>query len=68
MPKIGMREEFDLPTRDRFTTVQCELGIRIEGKELPNLDVVGGAMEKALEVVRMHIAESYLKVPERTTV
>lgn len=65
MPKLKIAEEFKLVTRDRFTSVDCELSISIDGKELPNADVVGGALEKALTIISEHIQESYQKVPER---
>lgn len=65
MPKLKIGEEFKLVTRDRFTTVDCELSISIDGKELPSAAIVGGALEKVIEVMTAHIQESYQKVPER---
>lgn len=65
MPKLKIGEEFKLQTRDRFTTVDCELNIMVDGKELPNMGVVGEALEKAITVIQESIAQSYVKVPER---
>lgn len=66
MPKIGMTEQFDLTTRSAFSKVDCEISIRIDGKELPSNEVVGKALDKAIETVQAAITESYQKVPERT--
>lgn len=65
MPKLKIGEEFKLVTRDKFTSVDCELSISIDGRELPSAAIVGGALEKVIEVMTTHIQESYQKVPER---
>lgn len=64
--KSGIRQEFELTTRDRYTKVDCEIGIKIDGKELPSLEILGGALEKAIDLVQAHVSEAYAKVPERT--
>lgn len=64
MPASGLRTEFDLRTRG-LQTVKCEVGIKIDGRELPNLAVMGDALEKAVELIQQHVTESYAKVPER---
>ena len=66
MPNSGIRTEFDLRTRG-LQTVKCEIGIKIDGRELPNLAVMGNALEKAVEVLQQVVTESYTVVPERVT-
>lgn len=65
MPKLGISEEFKMQTRDRFTSVDCVVKIEIDGKELPNAEVVGGALEKMIAIASAHVQESYQVVPER---
>lgn len=65
MPKLNIAEEFKLQTRDRFTTVDCTLAIEVAGSELPNMGIVGEALEKAVTQIQNSITESYAKVPER---
>lgn len=64
MPKIALKQAFPLTTRNDYTSVQCEIGVTIEGKELPNLEVAGRALELALTQFKSAIKDSY-KVPER---
>lgn len=65
MPKLKIAEEFKLQTRDRFTSVDCTLAIEIDGRELPNMEIVGKALEDALTTIQTSITESYTVVPER---
>jgi hypothetical protein len=65
MPKSGLRQNFELQTRDRYTKVDCEVLLTVDGRELPNLTVLGTALEKAIEVIRDAVLESYKVVPER---
>lgn len=65
MPKLGMHETFDMQTRDRYTKVECELSITVDGKELPTLGVVGEAIELCVTLVQEHVKRSYEAVPER---
>jgi hypothetical protein len=65
MPKMGMRETFEMQTRDRYTKVECELGVTIDGKELPAMGVVGEALEKCVTIIQEHVKQSYEVVPER---
>jgi hypothetical protein len=67
MPVTGIRQEFELETRDRYTKVKAEMGIKVDGRELPNMAVIGAAMEEAIELVRTRIKDSYRVVPERPT-
>lgn len=62
----GLRQEFDLQTRSAYTTVKCEIGLKVDGRELPNMEVLGGALEEAIAVIREKVQESYKRVPERT--
>lgn len=64
MPNIQMEQEFDLETRNSFTKVQARMVFSVNGRELPNMSVLGGAVEKAIEVIKKDIADSY-KIPER---
>jgi hypothetical protein len=65
MPKTGIRQTFELTTRDRFTKVECEIGLTVNGRELPNMEVLGKALEAGIQLIQDSITESYLKVPER---
>ena len=65
MPKTGIRQTFELTTRDRFTKVECEVGLTVNGRELPNMEVLGKALEAGIQLIQDSITESYLKVPER---
>jgi Cu/Ag efflux pump CusA len=64
----ALRTEFELMTRGPHTKVDCEIGVKVNGRELPNLAVLGEALEKAVETVQAIVTESYNKVPERVTV
>lgn len=65
MPASGLRQEFEMETRDRYTKVKTEVGIKVDGKELPNMAVVGAALDEAIELIKTRIKEAYTKVPER---
>jgi hypothetical protein len=65
MPKMGQRIQFELELKDRYRKANAEVGITVEGKELPNLAVVGGALEEAVELIRNKIKQSYEVVPPR---
>jgi hypothetical protein len=65
--ETGLRTKFELQTRDRYTKVEAELGLKVIGKELPNMAVLGMALEKAVEVFEAIVAESYKAVPPRAT-
>jgi len=67
MPVNGIRQEFELTTRSQYSKVDCEIGLKVVGKELPNLAVLGDALEKAVEVIQRIVTESYAKVPERVS-
>jgi len=65
MPKVGLRESFELMTRDKYTKINCEIGMTCDGRELPNMAVLGGALEEAIALFQERITESYKVVPAR---
>ena len=65
MPQMGMRESFEMPTRNAYTKVNCEVGLKVDGRELPNMAVLGEALEQAIEMIQEHVKKSYEVVPER---
>ena len=64
MPTTGLTQEFELSTRNEYTKVKAELGFKVEGRELPNMEVLGAALEDAIELIKLRVKESY-KVPPR---
>jgi hypothetical protein len=65
MPDMGLRESFDLETRNKYTKVDCEVGLKVSGRELPNMAVLGEALEAAIELIQSKVSESYKEVPVR---
>jgi len=65
MPRSGLRHEFELSTRNAYTKVKCELNLILDGRELPNMAVLGEALEDAVKLVQNRVTESYKVVPER---
>ena len=65
VPKSEVTQEFKLATRNSYTTVDAVITISVDGREPPNLGVIGEAVDKAIELVATHVKESYNKVPER---
>jgi hypothetical protein len=65
MPTTGLRQEFELETRNKYTKVAAEIGFKVNGRELPSMAVLGAAVEEAIELIQAKIAESYKVVPER---
>jgi hypothetical protein len=65
MPKVGLRETFELKTRNDYTKVECEIGISVNGRELPSMAVMGAALEDAIKLFQERVTESYKAVPER---
>jgi hypothetical protein len=68
MPKTGLRQTFDLTTRNAYTKCGCEVGLTVDGKELPTMAVLGAALEEAIELIQKKVTESYKVVPERVGV
>lgn len=65
MPTIGLRHGFELETRNKYTKVGAEIGLKVDGKELPNTAVLGDALDKAVELIQECITNSYKEVPAR---
>lgn len=65
MPKIGLTSETKLKTRNQYTTVDAEISLKVDGTELPNMSVLGFALERAVELIQKEITESYKEVPTR---
>lgn len=64
MAKTAVRHEGEITTRDRYQKVQLQMGMTVEGKELPSASVLGAALEEAVELVQQRVTESY-QVPPR---
>ena len=65
MPGTKVSHEFEMPTRDRYTKVETIVSISVNGKELPNMGILGGTLDEIVQFLSQRIAESYQKVPER---
>lgn len=65
MPQIGLRHKFELETRNKYTKVDAEIGLSLDGKELPNTAILGDALDKAVDLIQEAITESYKEVPAR---
>ena len=64
--KIGLKESFELTTRSQFTKVNCEIGMTVDGRELPPMSILGEALEEAIALIQRKIKDSY-KVPPRVS-
>lgn len=65
MPKNTIQVAAKVNTRNQWTNVDAALVFEIDGKELPNLSVLGNAVEEAWELIQKKITESYKVVPPR---
>jgi hypothetical protein len=65
MPRIGIKSETSMTTRNKITHVNVEVELRVDGRELPNAEVLGKALEAATELIQTTITESYTVVPAR---
>jgi len=65
LPKVGLRESFEMNTRDKYTKVECEVGMTVNGRELPNMAILGAALEEAIKLIQERVSESYKVVPPR---
>lgn len=65
MPVSRVNQEFELMTRNANTKVEAKISLEINGREIPNLAVLGDAVEKAIAIVQAQVTESYKAVPER---
>lgn len=65
MPRVGLKHSGQTETRNAYTKVDTEFSVSIDGKELPNMGVVGEALEKCIELFNAEIKKSYEVVPAR---
>jgi len=65
MPKNAFKMAFELQTRNQYTKVNCEIGMTVDGRELPSMAILGDAMEEAIKLIQDKITESYKTVPAR---
>ena len=65
MPKSALKQTFDLTTRNAFTKVECEIGMTVNGRELPSLEILGKAFEAAILHMQEQVTDAYKVVPER---
>lgn len=64
MPKNALKVSWELKTRNEFTHVDAEIGMTVDGKELPNMSILGSALEEAIALIQTRITDSY-KIPAR---
>lgn len=65
MAKLGLKHTSEAQTRDKYTKVNMDLSLVIEGKEIPTAAVLGDALEDAVRLIQERIAKSYEVVPAR---
>jgi len=65
MAKTGLKSSFELTTRTPHTKVACEVSFIVDGRELPNMAVLGEALEAAVILIQEKVTESYKEVPAR---
>ena len=65
MPKSALKQTIELTTRNPFTKVECEIGMTVNGRELPSLEILGKAFESAIIHMQEQITDAYKVVPER---
>jgi hypothetical protein len=65
LAKVGLRQTFELETRNKYTKVNCEVGLSVDGRELPSMAVLGAALEEATQLIQDRVTESYKEVPAR---
>jgi len=62
---MGLRESFEMETRNKYTKVNCEMAISVDGRELPAMGVVGEALEQCIKLMEEAVKKSYEVVPPR---
>lgn len=65
MARLGFKHTSEVTTRDKYTKVNFELGMTVDGREIPNAAVLGSALEEAVKLIQDRITESYQVVPVR---
>jgi hypothetical protein len=65
MPEKTVRlKDEKFQTRGTYSTAEVVLTFTMNGRELPNADVIGEALESAMITIQNKVKESY-QVPER---
>jgi hypothetical protein len=65
MAKTAMKQTFDLELKDKWTKANCEVTLAVDGKTVPNAEIMGRALEAAVALIQERIAASYTEVPPR---
>lgn len=65
MPKNAVKLAFELKTRGDHVRCDCEIGMTVDGKELPTLAILGAALEEARDLIQQRVTESFQAVPIR---
>jgi hypothetical protein len=65
LPARTLRDSFELETRNKYTKVACDVTIKVDGRELPNMAILGEALTEAIEMIQQKITASYQIVPVR---
>lgn len=65
MPKNAVKLAWELKTRSDYIFVDAEIGMTVDGKELPSLAVLGAALEEARDLIQQRVKESFNSVPAR---
>lgn len=66
MPKTGLKHTGEMTTRNSFTKVDVEIGMTVDGRELPTMATLGAAFEQGIALIQAAITKSYEVVPPRT--
>lgn len=65
MASVTIKEAFELETRNKYTKVDCEVMIKVDGKELPTAATLGASLESIVELLQEKVTESFKVVPPR---
>jgi hypothetical protein len=66
MPRSSLTSEFDFQPRNEFRSkVDVKFNMSVDGRELPNLQVLGNAFEKAVELFQAEVKKAFEVVPPR---
>jgi hypothetical protein len=66
LPATSVWQEFEVEGKDRYRKCQAEITLKVDGRELPNLEVLGRVLEECIERVILRVKESHMEVPPRT--
>lgn len=65
MPISKVAQEWELTTRNQSTKIEAEISLKINGREIPNLSILGECVEQAIAAIQERVTESYKIIPER---